>query len=162
MKNLAIASVAILGMAAGMQTAGAQVAYTNSALNGCYAHEATSVDSGSAAENRDNVGTTCFDGKGHIVASATAPHLSGGVTNTNGKSVTHDDVTGTYTVTNSPGDGMGIFKGKCLTHAFVLRHVDSTGLAHGYSYILMSRNPNCKDNGPMVIGGSGEYQGPLR
>ncbi len=162
MNTLLIASVAVSGMAVGMVQAQAQVAYTNAALNGCYAHEATSVDSSSAAENRDNVGTTCFDGKGHIVASATAPHLSGGVTNTNGKSVEHDDVTGTYQVTNSPGDGMGIFQGKCATHAFVLRHVDSAGLAHGYSYILMSRKPNCKDKGPTVIGGGAEYQGPLK
>jgi hypothetical protein len=162
MKNLVMASAAVVFVAAGMSMASAQVAYTNRALNGCYAHEATSVDSSSAAENRDNVGTTCFDGKGHILGSTTAPHLSGGVTNTNGKAVEHDDVTGTYKVTNSPGDGMGIFQGKCAKHAFVLRHVDSTGLAHGYSYILMSRDKNCKDNGPTVIGGGAEYQGPLK
>ena len=52
----------------------AQVAYTNSALNGCYDNLASSVDSGAAAVNRDSVGTTCFDGKGHIMASTTAPH----------------------------------------------------------------------------------------
>jgi hypothetical protein len=142
--------------------ASAQIAYTNSALNGCYAHEVTSVDSGSAAVNRDGVGTTCFDGKGNIVASATAPHLSGGVSNTNGVIASHDDVTGTYKVTNSPGDGMGVFEGRCDKHAFVLRHIDSNGLAHGYSYILTTHKKGCKDTGPTVIGGSAEYQGPLQ
>lgn len=104
----------------------------------------------------------CFDGKGHIVASSTAPHLSGGVNNTNGVVASHDDVTGTYKVTNSPGDGMGIFEGRCSTHAFVLRHIESDGLARGFSYILLNRKNGCKDNGPLVIGGSAEYQGPLK
>lgn len=160
MRAIATGSAVLLA-AALASAANAQVAYTDSALNGCYAHEATSVDSGSAAVNRNNVGTTCFDGKGHILASTTAPYLSGGVTNTNGVVGKHDDVTGTYKVTNSPGDGMGVFEGKCAKHAFVLRHIDSSGLAHGYSYILMSRKSSCKDNGPIVIGGGAEYQGPL-
>ncbi|HEY4113581.1 MAG TPA: hypothetical protein VGM17_05910 [Rhizomicrobium sp.] len=142
--------------------ANAQVTYTDGALNGCYAHEVTSVDSGSAAVNRDGVGTTCFDGNGHILGSATSPHLSGGVSNTNGVIASHDDVTGTYKVTNSPGDGMGVFEGKCDKHAFVLRHIDSNGLAHGFSYILTTHKKGCTDKGPVVIGGSAEYQGPLQ
>jgi hypothetical protein len=140
----------------------AQVAYTDSALNGCYAHLSTSVDSGAAAENRDNVGVLCFDGKGQILASSTAPHLSGGVSNTNGVVASHDDVSGTYKVTNSPGEGMGIFEGRCSRHAFVLRRIESDGLARGFNYILMNRKSGCKDNGPLVIGGSAEYQGPLK
>lgn len=161
MKYFAIAAAPVL-MIALCSSADAQIAYTNSALNGCYAHEATSVDSGSAAVNRDSVGTTCFDGNGNIVGSSTSPHLSGDVANTNGVAATHDNVTGTYKVTNSPGDGMGIFDGACAKHAFVLRHFDTNGLAHGYSFILMSRKKGCKGNGPMVIGGSAEYQGPLK
>jgi hypothetical protein len=157
---LAIAGTLALYFAAG-SGAPAQVAYTNSALNGCYAHLTTSVDTGAAAENRDGVGTLCFDGKGNIVASSKAPNLSGGVTNTNGTVNVHDDITGTYKVTNSPGDGMGIFEGRCARHAFVLRHVEN-GLAHGFSYILMTRKAGCKDSGPLVIGGNAEYLGPLQ
>ena len=161
MKRTMIVGTATLALSRG-GVAHSQVAYTNTALNGCYAHLATSVDSGSAAANRDSVGTTCFDGKGHIVGSTTAPHLSGGVSNTNGSVASHDDVTGTYKVTNSPGDGMGVFVGRCATHAFVLKHIDANGLAHGYSYILTKRSKTCKDQGPMVIGGNAEYQGPLK
>ena len=161
MNGKIFAAVAMLASLCG-SGADAQVAYTDGALNGCYAHLSTSVDSGAAAENRDNVGVLCFDGKGHIVASSTAPHLSGGVNNTNGVVASHDDVTGTYKVTNSPGDGMGIFEGRCSTHAFVLRHIESDGLARGFNYILLNRKNGCKDNGPLVIGGSAEYQGPLK
>jgi hypothetical protein len=161
MESLVVASIAAVLVASGAGAASAQVAYTDSALSGCYAHLGTSVDTGSAAENRDNVGTMCFDGKGNIVASSTIPHLSGGVSNTNGTVGIHDDVTGTYKVTNSPGDGMGVLEGRCAKHAFVLRHVEN-GLAHGFSYILMTRKKGCKDNGPVVIGGNAEYQGPLK
>src|SRR5262249_12849413 len=104
MKRTTFAGAVTLAISLGT-AAHAQVAYTNSALNGCYAHLATSVDSGSAAVNRDTIGTMCFDGKGHILGSTTVPHLSGGVSNTNGVVASHDDVTGTYKVTNSPGDG---------------------------------------------------------
>jgi hypothetical protein len=161
MKGSAIAGAAALALAPN-SAALAQVAYTDSALNGCYAHLATSADSGAGAVNHDNVGTMCFDGKGHIVGSATAPHLSGGVSNNNGVVTKHDDVSGTYKVTNSPADGMGVFEGRCTTHAFVLRHIDSDGLAHGYSYILTNRKKGCKDEGAAVIGGNAEYQGPLK
>jgi hypothetical protein len=161
MKSVIIVAAFGVAVGSGASDATAQVAYKDTALDGCYAHLGTSVDSGSAAENRDNVGTICFDGKGNIVGSATAPHLSGGVSNTNGTVTIHDDVSGTYKVTNSPGDGMGIFEGKCAKHAFVLRHIEN-GLAHGFSYILMTRKKGCTDNGPMVIGGNAEYQGPLK
>ena len=161
MKSFVVASVAGVLVASVAGAANAQVVYTNSALDGCYAHLSTSVDTGSAAENRDNVGTVCFDGRGNIVGSSTAPHLSGGVSNTNGTVASHDDVTGTYKVTNSPGDGMGVIEGRCTKHAFVLKHVEN-GLAHGFSYILLTRKAGCKDNGPTVIGGNAEYQGPLK
>jgi hypothetical protein len=162
MKNYAMISAGVLASAAVLGAAQAQVAYTDSALNGCYAHHSTSVDTGSAAENKDAVGTMCFDGKGHIVAASHAPFLSGGVSNTNGVVRSHNDVTGRYSVTNSPGDGMGTFEGRCTKHAFVLRNVDSNGLAHGFAYTLMRRKKGCADNGPMVIGGGAEYQGPLK
>ena len=159
MKTILIASAAVLASSLG--TVHAQVADTNSALNGCDAHLSSSVDTGAAAVNRDVVGTMCFDGKGNIVAASHAPYLSGAVNNTNGLARSHNDVTGTYKVTNSPGDGMGEFRGTCTEHAFVLRNIDSNGLAHGFSFILKSRKKSCRDTGPMVIGGSGEYQGPL-
>jgi hypothetical protein len=158
MKSLLLAGAAVLASSLSVH---AQVAYTDSALNGCYAHLSSSVDTGAAAVNRDIVGTMCFDGKGNIVAATHAPYLSGAVKNTNGVVKSHDDVTGTYQVTNAPGDGMGVFQGKCTKHAFVLRNVDSNGLAHGFSFILMNRKKSCQDNGPMVIGGGAEYQGPL-
>jgi len=140
----------------------AQVAYNDTALNGCYGHLSTSVDIGSAAENRDVVGTLCFDGKGKIVASSQAPYLTGSIGNTNGTEQIHQGVAQTYSVTNSPGDGMGTFDAGCTKHAFVLKHMDSNGLAHGFSYILIERKKSCKDNGPVVIGGNAEYQGPLK
>jgi len=57
---------------------------------------------------------------------------------------------------------MGTFDAGCTKHAFVLKHMDSNGLAHGFSYILIERKKSCKDNGPVVIGGNAEYQGPLK
>jgi hypothetical protein len=162
MKVLAIASAAMLVSIAASADANAQVAYTNSALKGCYAHLSTSVDTGSAAENRDIVGTICFDGKGNIVTSSSAPYLTGAVSNTNGDVHRNNDINGTYNVTNAPGDGMGEFDGKCAKHAFVLKHVDSDGLAHGFSYILVKHKTPCKKSDIMVIGGNAEYQGPLK
>jgi hypothetical protein len=161
MKTFSIAGAGLLACAAGLGAAQAQVAYTDSALKGCYAHLSTSVDTGSAAENRQVVGTLCFDGRGHIVAASQAPYLSGAVSNTNGTVVNHHDFTGRYSVTNSPGDGMGILQGQCTKDAFVLRSIDSNGLAHGFQYTLIKQKRGC-DNGPMVIGGGAEYQGPLK
>jgi hypothetical protein len=164
MKNFAMAGAMLLISSASVGTAQAQVAYTNSALNGCYAHMGTSVDTGSAAANRDVVGTFCFDGKGKMVAASSAPYLSGGLDNTNGTLHKGNDQNGTYQVTNSPGDGMGTFEGSCAKQAFVLRHIDSDGLAHGFSYILLKgkQGKGCHYTGPMVIGGNAEYQGPLK
>ena len=160
MKMLVAASVGLLLAGSGM--AGAQVAYTNKALDGCYAHSSTSVDTGSTVVGRDVLGTMCFDGKGKIVGSSSAPHLSGSLSNTDGTIHSGDDENWTYNVTNAPGDGMGTFEGHCTRHAFVLRNVDSNGLAHAFSYILIGRKKGCKGDGPAVIGGSGEYQGPLK
>jgi hypothetical protein len=165
MKIFAIASAGLL-ISSISSSVQAQVAYTNSALKGCYAHLSTSVDSSSAAENRQVVGTLCFDGKGNIVAAAHAPFLSGAISNSNGTVHDADDQTGTYSVTNAPGDGMGVFEGSkhCAKHAFVLRGIDSNGLAHGFQYILIKRKETkqCHSTGPAVIGGGAEYQGPLK
>lgn len=160
MKSWILGAASLLAFPAG--AAQAQVAYTNSVLNGCYADFSTSVDTGSTVVGRDGVGTICFDGKGNIVGTSKVPALSGGVSNTDGVAHANEDHTGTYKVTNSPGDGMGTFEGRCTVHAFVLRRVDSEGLAHGFNYILTKRKKGCKDNGPLVDGGSAEYQGPLK
>lgn len=137
----------------------AQVAYTNSVLQGCYAHLNTSVDTQPGALNTDVIGTFCFDGNGNIVGTTNTPGLTGRVSNAKGNVQTVSDQTGTYSVTNSPGDGMGTFVTDCATRAFSINHVDDNGIAEGFFFILISRNPNCK--GPIVIGGSAEFQGPL-
>jgi hypothetical protein len=137
----------------------AQVAYTNSVLQGCYAHLNTSVDTKPGALNTDVVGTFCFDGNGNIVGTTGTPGLSGHLSNTKGTIQTLSDQTGTYSVTNSPGDGMGTFVTDCATREFSINHVDDTGIAQGFFFVLISRSPNCP--GPVVIGGSAELQGPL-
>jgi hypothetical protein len=159
--KIATTTAGLLIAAATLSPATAQVAYTNSALLGCYAHQSTSVDTERGAENRDLVGTFCFDGNGNILGSASTPGLSGHISNTNGMIKTGSDETGTYSITNTPGDGMGTLTIGCTTQAFVIRNVDKTGLAHGLSYILVKRDPKCS-GGPEVIGGGAEYQGPLQ
>jgi hypothetical protein len=158
-KIVLIGVAALLASAACLGSAQAQVAYTNAVLNGCYAHLSTSVDTEAGAQNRDIVGVLCFDGKGNVVGSSGTPGLSGHVSNTNGSVKTSSNETGTYSVTNTPGDGMGTFEDACSTHAFAVRNVDANGLAHGFSYILVQRTRKCA--GPEVIGGGAEYQGPL-
>jgi hypothetical protein len=137
----------------------AQVAYTNSVLNGCYAHISTSVDNGSGTA-KDVVGTFCFDGNGNIVGTSGTPGLSGATGNTDGKVRSVSNQTGTYSVTNSPGDGMGTFTIGCSTHAFAIRNVQS-GTARGVSFMLVKRSGTCKSDPVDVIGGSAEYMGPL-
>ena len=162
MKNLLLAGTVLLLSAGWCAAARAQLAYHDSALDGCYATHSTSVDTGSTTIGRAGVGTLCFDGKGNIVGRTTTPALSGHVENTEGNVHIASDQTGTYNVQNYPGQGMGIFQGTCTIHEFVLRNVDSNGLAHGFSYILTKRKKGCNDNGPPVVEGSGEYQGPLK
>jgi hypothetical protein len=154
-----VAAAALLTFAGSLNTAQAQVAYTNAVLNGCYAHQSSSVDTEAGAENRDIVGVLCFDGKGNIVGTSGTPGLSGHVSNTNGTVKTASDETGTYSVTNSPGDGMGTFQAGCSVHEFAIRNVDANGLAHGFAFILVKHTKAC--TGPEVIGGGAEYQGPL-
>lgn len=145
-------------------SAHAQVAYTNAALNGCYAHRGTSVDTGATTVGRDTIGTLCFDGKGNILGTNGSTGLSGHIANTDGTVHVVSNQTGTYNVTNSPGDGMGVFIGQCgPDHTFVLSNVDANGLAHGFSYIKTpTKKKSCNGNGPLVDGGGGEYQGPLK
>ncbi|HEX3429586.1 MAG TPA: hypothetical protein VHT03_01760 [Rhizomicrobium sp.] len=162
MNGVRLVSAILVASAGWYGSAHAQVSYNNTALNGCYAHLGTSVDTGSSTVGRDTVGTLCFDGMGNIVGTAGSTGLSGHVTNTDGTVTTTSDQTGTYKVTNYPGDGMGVFKGTCTEHSFVLRNVDTNGLAHGFSYIRTKVKKGCKDTGPLVVGGGGEYQGPLK
>lgn len=162
MRIVWLTSAVLLASAGWYGAAQAQVAYTNAALNGCYSFSGTSVASASTTEARDNVGTFCFDGNGNIVGTTGSTGLSGHVGNTDGTVHTTADETGTYNVTNYPGDGMGVFEGRCTEHAFVLRDIDSTGLAHGFSYILTKVKKSCKSEGPVVLGGGGAYQGPLK
>ena len=158
MKTLILASAAMM-MAAPLAPAQAQIAYDDSVLNGCYARTSSSVDAG-VTESEAALGTTCFDGKGHILVSNTSPRLSGGYTDLDGTVIRHGGVAGTYRVTNSPGDGMGFLEGPCSKHAFVLHNVQN-GLARGYSFILLERKKGCKP-GAAVVRGSAEYQGPLK
>jgi len=155
------ALVACVGWCAATE---AQVAYQNSALNGCYATRAASIDTGSTTVGTASVGTLCFDGNGNIVGTTATPALSGRAVNTEGNVNVASDQTGTYSVKNQPGDGMGVFQDTCTIHQFVLRNVDSNGLAHGFNYILTRRKDKkgCNGGGLPVIEGSGEYQGPLK
>ncbi len=145
---------------AAISTARAQVAYTNSVLNGCYAHLSTSVDDDSGVA-RAVLGTFCFDGNGNMVGTSGTPGLSGHVMNTNGKVKSEGDETGTYSVTNSPGDGMGVIQGACGTRAFVIAHVNASGIAQGFRYINIAKNSSCGNKPLGVDSGSAEYQGPL-
>jgi hypothetical protein len=156
---ITVLSGLLLGMA-WFGSATAQVAYTNGALNGCYAHRSTSLDNGAGASVREVIGTLCFDGNGHIVAASKAPFLSGNIANTNGTIHENNAITGAYKVTNSPGDGMGLIWQPCHVHAFVLHNVEN-GHAKGFSYMLIKKKRTCQDNGPDIIGGSATYQGPL-
>jgi len=163
MKKIALVGSVFLASMGWYVEAQAQVAYDDSALKGCYAYRGTSVDTGSSdTAGKDTVGTLCFDGNGHIVGTSATPSLSGHVANYNGKRTATPDETGSYHVTNDPGDGMGYFETKCTFHAFVLRNVDSSGLAHGFNYILTKLKPGCNDGGILVSGGGGELQGPLK
>lgn len=135
MKKPTLACAALIFGTGLWSVAHAQVAYTDSALNGCYAHNASTVYTGQSTPGRDVVGTLCFDGKGHILGAKGTPALSGAVGNTDGTVRNHRNQTGRYKVTNTPGDGMGVFQGRCGVHEFVLRNVDANGLAHGFSYI---------------------------
>jgi hypothetical protein len=140
-------------------SAHAQVAYTNTALNGCYATRSTSLDNATAT-SFEAVGTLCFDGNGHIVAASHAPFLSGSTVNSNGTVREHNNVTGTYNVTNAPGDGMGRIMQACHIRAFVLHNVEN-GLAKGFSFMLVKNRPHCNTDGTEPAGGSAVYQGPL-
>jgi hypothetical protein len=164
MRNLLTATAAgiVLMAFGGLGAAQAQVAYTNSALTGCYSYMGASVDTESGALNRNNAGTFCFDGNGNLVGTKGTPGGSGHYGNTNGTLSTGTDDSGTYAVTNTPGDGMGTITLSCETQGFSINNVDNNGLAHGFQYILISRSSNkkCKP-GPDVIGGTAIYQGPL-
>jgi hypothetical protein len=151
-------SIALVWAAAG--SAQAQTNYTNSVLKGCYAHRNISADTEPSALNTIVVGTFCFDGNGNILGTSSTPGLTGPVGNINGTIKTATDETGTYTVTNTPGDGMGTITTHCDTRTFVIRDVDANGLAHGFDFVLNTRNKKCV--GPEVIGGSAGYQGPLQ
>lgn len=161
MKFIATLAAATIVSATAVVSAQAQVAYTNSALNGCYAHQSSAIATSTGSGNSNLVGTLCFDGNGKIMGSSGTPGLSGHVSNVGGTTSSVKNQTGTYSVTNSPGDGMGTFQGKCATHEFVLKNVDSNGLAHGFSYILLKTTKGCTVDA-LVSGGGAEYQGPLK
>jgi hypothetical protein len=144
-------------------SAQAQVVYSNSVLNGCYSHIDASSDTQTGALNTQSLGTFCFDGNGNVVGTTGAPDLTGHYDNTNGMVGSGSGGGGaTYTVTNSPGDGMGTINDKCSTVAFSINSVDANGLAHGFHYLRIAQIPGKKCKvGPDVIGGTAFYQGPL-
>jgi hypothetical protein len=78
MKNMlkAMAGIVLLAAFGGIGSAyGQNHMYTNAVLKGCYGFLVTSVDTegpNTARENRDAVGTFCFDGMGHIIANVGA------------------------------------------------------------------------------------------
>jgi|HubBroStandDraft_6_1064221.scaffolds.fasta_scaffold24585_8 hypothetical protein len=153
-----VAAAALLASAGSV--AQAQIAYTNSVLLGCYAHSNTSVDTPSNAVGQNTVGTFCFDGNGNLVGTSGTPGLSGHVSSTDGVVKTKTDQTATYSVTNTPGDGMGTIVEKCGTYTFSVAHVNTQGVAQSFRFILTKSTGKCT-GGPTMVGGSAEYQGPL-
>src|ERR1700733_9090765 len=116
---------ALLLVMGGVSSAQAQLAYGNTVLNGCYGYLATSSDTESPPQNRSVVGTLCFDGAGNIVGVTGSPGLTGNTANTNGTVASASALTGTYKVTNSPGDGMGTWVlDRCTTEAFTINTLD--------------------------------------
>lgn len=156
MKNILKLMVGIMLLAAlgGLGSSQAQTAYTTAALKGCYGFLSNSVDV-APPFNRSTVGTICFDGIGGIIPMAGTLDQTGWWQNTGGTSLFIPSVAGSYTVTNSPGQGMGFFSfsGSCGTYAFSINSVDSSGLAHGFQFSLVKP---C--GAPKVIGGTAYLQ----
>ena len=155
---------ALLLVMGGVSSAQAQLAYGNTVLNGCYGYLATSSDTESPPQNRSVVGTLCFDGAGNIVGVTGSPGLTGNTANTNGTVASASALTGTYKVTNSPGDGMGTWVlDRCTTEAFTINTLDGNYLAHGFQFELLkiSTAKRC-GTGPVVISGTAYYQDPIR
>lgn len=166
---LAAAIMLLLTAGAGAPAFAIGTTYTNAALLGCYSHRIVSVDTQTAANNTAQVGTFCFDGAGTLVY--TPSNLTGGCSNVNGawNCPGVGPHSGTYTVTNSPGDGMGTFSiyvgtSLCEVHEFSLNSVDTNGLAHGFDFILLQAYPYPHCANPLakakVKSGVATYQGP--
>jgi hypothetical protein len=158
MKNMlkAVAGIVLLAAFGGIGSSyGQNHAYTNAPLKGCYGFLVTSVDTqgpNADRENRDAVGTFCFDGMGNITDQ------TGVCTNTNGTTTCIADITGTYAVTNAPGQGMGTLThtGCVSTHVFSIFNVVG-GVAQGFHF-MREFNQSCE--GPFVLGGTAYLQGP--
>lgn len=157
MKNMfkAMAGIVLLAALGGLSRAHA-TNYPNSVLNGCYGYLLTSQDP--LPNDRSGVGTICFDGNGNIVPGVSGNALTGGYNNTNGTVTSASLVTGTYAVTNFPGQGMGIFHLNVTcggTFAFSVNTIDSNLLAHGFQFSVIKKG--CS-RGPLVIGGTAYLQ----
>jgi len=156
MKNMlkVMAGIVLLAAWGGLGSSQAQTAYTNAAVKGCYGFLSNSVDV-APPSNRSTVGTICFDGMGGIIPSAGSLDQTGWWQNTNGTPVTAATVAGTYSIPNSPGQGMGYFSftSYCGTYAFSINSVDSSGLAHGFQFSLIKA---C--GAPKVVGGTAYLQ----
>jgi hypothetical protein len=156
------AAFALFATMSAIDSSQAQTKYTDAVLNGCYGYLATSVDTQTGADNRNVIGTICFNGVGGIVGTPGSPALTGDYANTNGTLATATNVAGAYVVTNTPGDGMGTWQiAACATQAFSVNTVDANGLAHGFQFALIKKTQATKCAGPNVIGGTAYYQGPL-
>ena len=140
MKNMlkSMAGIVLLVGLGGLGSSQAQTAYTNAALRGCYGFLSNSVDV-APPSNRSTVGTICFDGVGKVIPTAGGVNQTGWLQTTNGATVSAASVTGSYSVSNNPGQGMGFlsFSGVCGTYAFSINSVDSSGLAHGFQFSLI-------------------------
>ena len=164
MKNTlkAMAGIVLLAAFGGIGSAyGQNHAYTDAVLKGCYAFLVTSVDTegpNAARENRDAVGTFCFDGMGHIIANVGALDQTGVCTNTNGTTTCIAHIAGKYTVKNAPGQGMGTFThtGCEAPHMFSIFNVVD-GIAQGFHFMRVF-DGSCE--GPFVLGGTAYLQEP--
>ena len=159
MKNMLkiMAGIVLLAALGGISRSQASTVYTDSVLRGCYGFLSNSMDV-AAGLHRSTVGTICFDGQGGIVPSSGGEDQTGWWQNTNGTAISAANVSGGYSVTNVPGQGMGQFgfAKVCGVYAFSINSVDANELAHGFQFSLIS-SKGCQ-KGPNVIGGTAYLQ----
>jgi hypothetical protein len=153
MKNTLKVTALVLLAAFGMiSRCHASTVYTNGQLKGCYSFLSTSRDA--APLDEVVVGTICFDGRGNIVPDSGAEDQTGWEEILGGSLSTVGKEPGTYSVTNSPGQGMGTFSlsaaSFCGKYAFSLHSLDAaTRIAGGFQFALITPGA-C---GPAVVGG---------
>lgn len=150
----ALAGMVLLAALGGINRSQASTVYTDANLKGCYGFLSSTVGQPSPL-NASTVGTICFDGAGHILGkTGGGEDQTGWVQNTDGSVSSFADVTGTYVVTNSPGQGMGTFTFTsvgCGEYAFTLNEIKSS-IAQGFQFTLVASSGCKQDTAPVASG----------